>query len=1655
MKKQTWRKAVLMLLAVPWCCGHAFAVSTASITISSTGTPVSSPGAITIAFSDSTGHVYSESVPYGQFSSPASLAAWLGSVFTSSYLCPSAGNCTSGLGAHASGAVITFQLNNGASFEWPTITNPSASFAFNLAGWPPSTPVITWATPTPISYGTGLSAAQLDATATAIASGSAVPGTFSYLPVSGTILSAGSQTINVTFTPTNTSEFTGATGSVTLIVNKAAPTISISNIPSNAVTGGGFTVNFSYSGSGSPTESVSSNTNSVCTVSGITVNYVGVGICRLTASATATTDFVAVTGGPQSFAVSDAGSLLPASGYINTIAGDGTAGFIGDGGPAISSEINTPYGAAVDSAGNIYIADSDNDAIREVSASTGNINTIAGNGTGGYSGDSGPATSAEISWPRGVAIDRSGNVYIADTSNNRIRAVYVSGTIPNVSSPQVGYIYTVAGNGTYGYAGDGDVANNPAVELFEPSGVAVDNAGNIYIADAYNNRIRKVAASTGIISTVAGGGSGCTQQTDSVGDGCPATSAEIGGNPTGVAVDSGGNIYIADWQDSRIRMVYASGTIPNVSSPQVGYIYTVVGNGTPGNSGNGGAATVAEIKYPVGVAVDGAGDIYIADSGNYLIREVTATTGDISLVTGGGAGCSQQTDSLGDGCLAIDGELGYPSGIAVDSARNIYIADSQYNRVRAIGGAVSTSCSPSTFIYGNSTTCTATVGGASPTGTVTFTYNGNSWTSCTLSSGSCSVSGLNSLAPGYYTITGSYSGNSSIPAASAPTNIIIASITPTISISDIPSSAAYGGSGFTVTYSYSGSGSPTESVSSNTPGVCTVTGNAVSYTGVGTCTLTANATATTDYAAVIGSPQSFSVSAPTTVSLTSSANPSTYGNPVTFTATVPSGTTGTIVFFDGGTQIGTGPISGTSATFAISELAIGAHSITAFWQGNSNAVFLLSSPLTQTVNAAGVSWDAGTVTLMVSNSSGTVLSTLTGYGQGSTPSSIAEGLAGSNANVNVTAVNDTLYISATGTGAATDYSYSVSAISDLGLNPPSFAGSPSTGALTGGDSTSSTQQTIYSYSIPAYVAGQQPTGYDAVGNVAAYSETVMNTSGSTTDQWNFTYDSLNRLATATTTQAGNSEPNYCWSYDDFGNRLSEISSSAAFPTGSGGTAACTPPSGATAVYDWALYNGTVNGTSNNQISASSQNVNQGRYYDASGDVTDDGLNQYLYDAEGRICAEASTPVPGFTSMTGYVYDAEGNRVAKGAITSWSCDPSANGLEISGNETDYVLGPGGQQAAELTQDSNGSMNWQRIYVYAGSALIATYDPVSNPAYGPSNPSAPETIALPSFRLTDWLGTMRATTDSNGVWQGGCTGLPFGDGSVCQGNIPDAHYYTGKERDAESGNDYFPARYYSSSMGRWLSPDWSAEEEPVPYAKLDNPQSLNLYSYMLNNPLSGFDADGHAGMCGGSDGSTCEVTLTQITQNVNFYNKQGDVVSTVKVTTDMTTISNSKTGAVVSAYASASAENVSGLKFSASQLSSIGSTVGAVQQAGATMSLGTDSAHLLTAIAEKETTLGLHGSSNFNNPLQLDCHSGTCPNGDRGHNIQGALGVLQRIGNSTGFDPASTYGQYNFGHHPTAKGRVNVNNFMEMYNGMSQSSWGWSPSMPAAPIPAGLQ
>ncbi|BBI31186.1 NHL domain-containing protein [Cohnella abietis] len=339
-----------------------------------------------------------------------------------------------------------------------------------------------------------------------------------------------------------------------------------------------------------------------------------------------------------------------ASDIISTVAGSGE--YLGDGGDATSAKLNLPTGVTMDSNGNLYIADYSNNRIRKVNT-LGKISTVAGTGTAGFSGDSGKANLAKLQDPQGVAVDSAGNIYIADSFNNRIRKVDTSGEIS-----------TVAGIFNSGYWGD-DVAAT-STPLNRPTGVAVDSQGNLYIADSYNNRIRKVDT-IGIISTVAGSSNvgGYT------GDGAVATSAKLN-LPTGVFVDSIGNLYIADSENHAIRKV----------DKQSGKISTVAGTGSAGFSGDGESATSAQLNSPTGVTVDSSGNLYIADFINHRIRKVDAS-GKISTVAGSSKGFFGGFS--GDGGAATSAELNNPKGVAVDSSGMLYIADSNNNRIRKVG----------------------------------------------------------------------------------------------------------------------------------------------------------------------------------------------------------------------------------------------------------------------------------------------------------------------------------------------------------------------------------------------------------------------------------------------------------------------------------------------------------------------------------------------------------------------------------------------------------------------------------------------------------------------------------------------------------------------------------------------------------------------------------------------------------------------------------------------------------------------------------------------------------------------------------------------------------------------------------------------------------
>jgi uncharacterized protein (TIGR03437 family) len=361
---------------------------------------------------------------------------------------------------------------------------------------------------------------------------------------------------------------------------------------------------------------------------------------------------------PSGVAVDSSGNLYIAdvsnssirkvtNGVISTVVGDRTLGFGGDNGPAAAAKLNLPSQVAVDASGNLYIADAWNFRIRKVSSGT--ITSIVGNGTQGFSGDGGPATNAQFCEPTDLALDSAGNIYVSDVCNHHVRKI--SG----------GLISTVAGDGTRGYSADGSAA--ASARLSQPNGVAADANGNIYIADLGNNRVRKV--SNGVITTVAGNGT-----SGFGGDDGPATSARL--EPTGVTADAAGNLYVIG--NYRVRRI------------SNGIITTLAGNGTTGPGGDNGPAASAQfnLSYAVaGLAVDGEGSVYVPDYGNNRIRKISK--GIITTVAGSGA-----LGFSGDNGPATAARLYGPKGVAIDAAGNLYIADSGNNRIRKVSNGIIT-----------------------------------------------------------------------------------------------------------------------------------------------------------------------------------------------------------------------------------------------------------------------------------------------------------------------------------------------------------------------------------------------------------------------------------------------------------------------------------------------------------------------------------------------------------------------------------------------------------------------------------------------------------------------------------------------------------------------------------------------------------------------------------------------------------------------------------------------------------------------------------------------------------------------------------------------------------------------------------------------------
>ena len=338
---------------------------------------------------------------------------------------------------------------------------------------------------------------------------------------------------------------------------------------------------------------------------------------------------------------------VPPVGLMTIYAGSINGGFAGDGGPATKASLNEPFAGALDAAGNLYFSDSANCEIRKITAATGIITTIVGGTACGYTGDGGPASAAQINFPQGVALDAAGNIFIADNGNDVIRRI--DAVTQNIS--------TFAGNGNVGYTGDDGAATQATLNF--PEGIATDAAGNLYIADSSNNVIRMVNAASNLISTVAG-----TGVQGYSGDGGPATAA-LFFNPEGVAVDATGNLYISDTDNAVVRKVDTNHNIT-----------TIIGNHNFGFGGDGGPAINATLTNTFGLAVDAAGDVWVADLWNNRVRMYTAASGILNTVVGDG--------SVYDGGPATSASLYFPRNPTVDNQNNIYITDEGNNRIREV-----------------------------------------------------------------------------------------------------------------------------------------------------------------------------------------------------------------------------------------------------------------------------------------------------------------------------------------------------------------------------------------------------------------------------------------------------------------------------------------------------------------------------------------------------------------------------------------------------------------------------------------------------------------------------------------------------------------------------------------------------------------------------------------------------------------------------------------------------------------------------------------------------------------------------------------------------------------------------------------------------------
>jgi sugar lactone lactonase YvrE len=671
---------------------------------------------------------------------------------------------------------------------------------------------------------------------------------------------------------------------------------------------------------------------------------------------------------PNGVAVDAAGNIYIADQYnyrvrkvaldgtISTFVGNGLNGYSGDGGSASSASLSYTLALAIDSNGNLYVADQNN-YVRKVNISTGIITTLAGNGSFGHSGDGGPATSAGLYRPNGLAVDASGNVYISEYYGMDVRRV----------DGVTGIITTIAGNGTYGASGDGGPAVN--AQIANPEGLAVSN-GFLYVTQSSGCVIRRVDLTAGTISAFAGNGF-CSDS----GDGLTALQASLN-IPFAIAADASGGIYVLGYNDERIRYINPAGIVS-----------TVVGTGAYGFSGDGGDPALATIWFPLAVTVDSSNHLLFADANNERIRKVSwVTPTSVTLTSSPNPSTPGQpvgltatvTPSAANGTVefhdgtTVLGTSPVTGGIATLSAASlssgshsltaVYVRDAVYDTSTSVIVTQTVQApSPTTtllassqnpLLVGNSATFTASVTPATATGTVQFLDGATVISAGILSGGTTSFS-TSSLALGPHSLTAVYSGDAQNAG----------------STSSVLSQAVQQGAGLTMTLTPSTviAGQPVTiaaQVNAAATGTVKFTDGSTLLSTVpvvaGAASYSATFTAGLHLITVTYSGDNYYMSsssgvnqpvlAVSSVALVSSGSPSTPGQSVTFTATVtPATATGTVQFLDGGTAIGTAPVAAGSASFATTALASGPRSITAVYSGDSNNSTATSSPLTQIV----------------------------------------------------------------------------------------------------------------------------------------------------------------------------------------------------------------------------------------------------------------------------------------------------------------------------------------------------------------------------------------------------------------------------------------------------------------------------------------------------------------------------------------------------------------------------------------------------------------------------------------------------------------------------------------------------------------------------------